>query len=136
MASETEHCGQKHIRCADDFCRGLIPTVCANMYTATDLCPVSSSRLHRRQYKFSKVPFLADSCSQKKILWPYRAGRKYAGRFPQAWIESAPKLLRWRELRRCVETRPSNLPKHVVQVCRTVSTNVTMKPCQRISPQR
>ena len=22
MASDTEHCGQKQIRCADDFCRG------------------------------------------------------------------------------------------------------------------
>jgi hypothetical protein len=30
MASETEHCGQKHIRWAEDFLRGLIPTVCAN----------------------------------------------------------------------------------------------------------
>jgi len=30
-ASETEHCGQKTIRCAVDFCRGLIPTVCANI---------------------------------------------------------------------------------------------------------
>jgi len=30
-ASETEHCGQNTIRCAPDFCRGLIPTVCANM---------------------------------------------------------------------------------------------------------
>jgi len=25
------HCGQNTIRCAPDFCRGLIPTVCANM---------------------------------------------------------------------------------------------------------
>ena len=59
MARETEHCGQKQIRCAADFCRGLMPTVCANMYTATDLCPASSSRLQRRQYKLSKGPFLA-----------------------------------------------------------------------------
>ena len=35
-----------------------MPTVCANMYTATDLCPTSSSRLQRRQYKFSKSHFL------------------------------------------------------------------------------
>jgi len=49
MASETEHCGQKQIRCAADFCRGRMPTVCANIYTATDLCPASSSRLQRRQ---------------------------------------------------------------------------------------
>ena len=55
MASETEHCGQKQIRCADDFCRGRTPTVCANVYTATDFCPDSSSRLQRRQYKCSKV---------------------------------------------------------------------------------
>ena len=31
MARDTEHCGQKQMRCAEDFCRGLIPTVCANM---------------------------------------------------------------------------------------------------------
>ena len=31
MASDTAHCGQKLIRFADDFCRGLTPTVCANM---------------------------------------------------------------------------------------------------------
>jgi len=59
MARETEHCGQKQIRRAADFCRGRIPTVCANMYTATDLCPGSNSRLQRRQYRFSNVPFLA-----------------------------------------------------------------------------
>src|SRR5271170_6478658 len=56
IANDTEHCGQKQIRCAADFCRGRIPTVCANIYTATDLCPASSSRLQRRQYKFSKRP--------------------------------------------------------------------------------
>jgi hypothetical protein len=55
IAKETEHCGQKQIRCAGDFWRGLIPTVCANMYTATDFCPDSSSRLQRRQNKCSKV---------------------------------------------------------------------------------
>src|SRR5712691_9913770 len=32
MARETEHCGQKQMRCADDFCRGLIPTVCEHVY--------------------------------------------------------------------------------------------------------
>ena len=57
IANETEHCEQKQIRCADDFCRGRMPTVCANIYTATDLCPASSSRLQRRQYKFSKDSF-------------------------------------------------------------------------------
>lgn len=31
IAKETEHWGQKQIRCADDFCRGLTPTVWANM---------------------------------------------------------------------------------------------------------
>ena len=55
IAKETEHCGQKQIRCAADFCRGLTPTVCANIYTATDLCPASSSRLQRRQCRFPKV---------------------------------------------------------------------------------
>jgi len=54
MARETAHCGQKQIRLAADFCRGRIPTVCANMYTATDLSPEISSRLQRRQYGFSK----------------------------------------------------------------------------------
>jgi hypothetical protein len=29
MASETEHCGQKQMRWAADFCRGRIPTVWA-----------------------------------------------------------------------------------------------------------
>jgi hypothetical protein len=70
MASETEHSGQKHIRCAADFCRGLIPTVCANMYTATDLCPGSSSRLQRRQYKFSNRAILRLVAADKKILSP------------------------------------------------------------------
>lgn len=55
MARDTEHCGQKQIRRAADFCRGLIPTVCANRYTATDFSPASSSRLQRRQNKFSKT---------------------------------------------------------------------------------
>src|ERR1039458_10219392 len=49
IASDTAHCGQKQIRCAFDFCRGFTPTVCANMYTATDLCPPSISRLQRKQ---------------------------------------------------------------------------------------
>src|SRR5271166_2260967 len=31
IASETEHCGQKQMRGAADFCRGRIPTVWANM---------------------------------------------------------------------------------------------------------
>lgn len=59
MANETEHCGQKQIRCAVDFCRGLIPTVWANRYTATDFCPASISRLQRRQYRCSNLVFLA-----------------------------------------------------------------------------
>ena len=49
MASDTAHCGQKQILCAPDFCRGRTPTVCANMYTATDLSPASISRLQRKQ---------------------------------------------------------------------------------------
>src|SRR5438034_6398268 len=66
IAKETEHCGQKQIRCAADFCRGLTPTVRANIYTATDLCPASSSRLQRRQCRFPKGLFLAASSRQKK----------------------------------------------------------------------
>jgi len=49
IASDTAHCGQKQIRFADDFCRGRTPTVCANMYTATDLSPDSISRRQRKQ---------------------------------------------------------------------------------------
>src|SRR5579863_9643827 len=40
---------QAAILCAPDFCRGLTPTVCANMYTATDLSPASISRRQRKQ---------------------------------------------------------------------------------------
>jgi len=82
IAKDTEHCGQKQIRRADDFCRGRIPTVCANMYTATDLCPASSSRLQRRQYIFSKGSFLAASSRvEKKYCLYASAGRKYVWRF-------------------------------------------------------
>jgi len=82
IASETEHCGQKQIRCAADFCRGLIPTVCANMYTATDLCPASSSRLQRRQYRVSKERFLTARLWPRKILSSRRSLRKYVEGFP------------------------------------------------------
>ena len=70
IAKETEHCGQKQIRCAADFCRGLTPTVCANIYTATDLCPASISRLQRRQCRFPTGFFLAASSREEKILSP------------------------------------------------------------------
>ena len=60
-----------------------MPTVCANMYTATDLCPNSSSRLQRRQYKFSKVPFLAASSAERKYCRHGPVGRKYVEGFPQ-----------------------------------------------------
>ncbi len=67
MASETEHWGQKQIRRAADFCRGRIPTVCANIYTATDFCPASNSRLQRRQHKFSqRTPFLRHGLRPRK----------------------------------------------------------------------
>src|SRR4029077_7904029 len=83
MARETEHCGQKQMRCADDFCRGLIPTVCANMYTATDLWPTLISRLQRRQNRFSKIPFLAAGVpGRKKIVSVSLCERKYAEGFP------------------------------------------------------
>ena len=83
MASETEHCGQKQIRRAPDFCRGRMPTVCANMYTATDFCPGSSSRLQRRQNRFSKVPFLAAVGGQNDtVSAPRRA--QVCSKFP-AW---------------------------------------------------
>lgn len=85
MASDTEHCGQKLIRCAADFCRGLTPTVCANRYTATDFCPASSSRLQRRQNKFSKTrPRMNLWKGSISILSPrMRLRRKYADGFRQ-----------------------------------------------------
>ena len=68
MAKETEHWGQNEMRCAVDFCRGLIPTVWANMYRATDLWPGSSTRLQRRQSIFSNnvlLEFLTAAQSAK-----------------------------------------------------------------------
>jgi hypothetical protein len=54
MAREIAHCGQKQIRFAADFWRGRTPTVWANIYTATDFSPDTSSRLQRKQYGLSK----------------------------------------------------------------------------------
>jgi len=68
MASETEHCGQKQMRCADDFWRGLTPTVWANMYMETDFCPASISRLQRRQQRFSKKVPPGAEFGRNKIL--------------------------------------------------------------------
>jgi hypothetical protein len=73
MASETEHWGQKQIRCAEDFCRGRTPTVWANMYTATDFCPDSSSRLQRRQYKFSKGASRGSVAKEHSVSMWWRA---------------------------------------------------------------
>ena len=83
IARETEHCGQKQIRCAADFCRGLMPTVCANIYTATDLWPVSSSRLQRRQYKFSKGSILGGRLRPGKYCLHAPGRRKCVERFPR-----------------------------------------------------
>jgi len=83
MARETEHCGQKQIRWAADFWRGLMPTVCANMYTATDLCLVSSSLLQRRQYQFSKRTFLVAGLRPRKYCLPTRVAHKYVEGFPR-----------------------------------------------------
>ena len=82
IARETEHCGQKQIRFAADFCRGLTPTVCANMYTATDLCPGSISRLQRRQNRFSTGSFLAAGCGPESILSTCCREGKCVERFP------------------------------------------------------
>ena len=82
IARETEHCGQKQIRLAADFCRGLTPTVWANMYTATDLCPGSISRLQRRQNRFSKGSFLAAGCGPESILSTCCPEGKCVERFP------------------------------------------------------
>jgi len=89
MASDTEHCGQKQMRCAADFCRGRTPTVCAKMYTATDFCPGSISRLQRKQNRFSKGPFLGRLGSywgaerHHGIVKPRRTGGKYVKGFLQ-----------------------------------------------------
>jgi len=82
IARETEHWGQKQIRFAADFCRGLTPTVCANMYTATDLCPASISRLQRRQNRFSKGSFLAAGCGPRKYSLHVLPGRKVRREIP------------------------------------------------------
>ncbi len=76
IARETEHGEQKQIRRAADFCRGLIPTVCANMNTPTDLCPVSSSRWQRRQLKCSKGPSSWWPFARNKILSLRASGHK------------------------------------------------------------
>ncbi len=76
IARETEHGGQKQIRCAADFCRGFMPTVCANRYTATDFCPASSSRLQRRQHRCSKRGSLLAASCRNKILSARASGRK------------------------------------------------------------
>ncbi len=90
IASETEHCGQKQIRCAEDFWRGLTPTVCAKRNTATDFCPASSSRLQRRQYKLSKSP-VSESRVVFTLLSPRRCRwHKYVEGFPQARTASYP----------------------------------------------
>jgi hypothetical protein len=78
MAKDTEHCGQKQIRCAADFCRGRMPTVWANMYTATDLCPGSISRLQRRQRRFSTRAFPVTHHYEYCV---FSAGNKCASRF-------------------------------------------------------
>jgi hypothetical protein len=82
IARETEHWGQKQIRFAADFCRGLTPTVWANMYTATDLCPASISRLQRRQNRFSKGSFLAAGCGPRKYSLHVLPGRKVRRKIP------------------------------------------------------
>jgi len=82
IARETEHWGQKQIRFAADFCRGLTPTVWANMYTATDLCPASISRLQRRQNRFSKGSFLAAGCGPRKYSLYLLPGRKVRRKIP------------------------------------------------------
>jgi hypothetical protein len=74
IARETEHGEQKQIRRAGDFWRGLIPTVWANIKTPTDLCPVSSSRLQRRQHRCSKGPPPSGQLPQQNTTFvPWRA---------------------------------------------------------------
>ena len=84
IASETEHCGQKQIRRAADFCRGRTPTVCANMYTATDLCPASRCRLQRKQYKFSKRPLEKTGAAKHRYCLATLMERKYVRGFHPA----------------------------------------------------
>jgi hypothetical protein len=80
IARETEHCGQKQIRCAVDFCLGRMPTVWANRYTATDLCPGSSSRLQRKQNKRSTAP--TGRKSQRENTVPANSSRQVCSEIP------------------------------------------------------
>jgi 8-oxo-dGTP pyrophosphatase MutT (NUDIX family) len=74
------------MRCAVDFWRGLIPTVCANIYRATDFCPFSSSRLQRRQCMVSNGLSWQTICTWARPVryeyWLWRdIRRKYVERF-------------------------------------------------------
>ena len=80
IASDTEHCGQNEMRCADDFWRGLIPTVWANMYIDTNLLPGSSERSQRKQCGLSKSP-LPPQADVRFILTSHSETRKYVERF-------------------------------------------------------
>ncbi len=91
MASETVHCGQKLMRCEVDFCRGRMPTVCANMYTETDLSPASISRLQRMQKRFSTHAPRSDT-AQARYWDESRLCIKCA-----AWFPSRGWLIRGRE---------------------------------------
>ena len=91
MASETEHWGQKLTRRADDFCRGLSPTVCANTYMAMLLCPPSRSRLQRRQYRFSNKALPVKRSALSRLL-AHPAIHKYAERFRTRLL---PDLFTW-----------------------------------------
>jgi len=68
------------MRWAADFCRGLTPTVWANMYRATDFCPTPISRLQRRQCMCSKDLSKAANRSSRNMNTEYeyclRAGAR------------------------------------------------------------
>ena len=74
IARATEHWGQKQIRCAADFCRGFIPTVCANINTPTDFCPASKSRCTAKTKKvFQRSPPSGQVPQQNTVFTPQRA---------------------------------------------------------------
>src|SRR5487761_79066 len=108
-----------------DFWRGLIPTVCANMYIATDLWPDSSSRLQRRQYKVSKSsPSLqcggecvSTPLGKRNIVcldWPKQVRRKIPANNPLYCKGGVPRNYRLASV--AISPRPSKVVSAVTKV--------------------
>jgi hypothetical protein len=84
------------MRCAPDFCRGFTPTVCANIYTATDLCPASISRLQRKQVIGCTDPLAVFVWSHEIsiTLADSPPNHKYESRFPRSGTRGAVRVER------------------------------------------